>query len=169
MASMLVTLDTSHFETSPLNCFDPRTRLPFASTNNQLMSVTADTSHDPIGPCGASEQSSGSCWHSPMAVWSSAFDCGAHPVVVYYYAVFEMELGLGLGLDVTVSLEDRREAWIRVRSVLGCKALGVLVALGVSVTAGGFWQWIYWSLQWMSRGACSRSGGFTRSGWGVRV
>ena len=47
------------------------------------MSVTVDTSQDPIGPCGPLEQSADSFRHSTMAAWSSALDLGAHPVVGY--------------------------------------------------------------------------------------
>ena len=45
------------------------------------MSVTDETSHDPIVPCGALEQSVDSLRHSTMAAWSSAVDFGAHSVV----------------------------------------------------------------------------------------
>merc|ERR1719201_2227563 len=47
--SILVTLDTSHLERSPLNVFAPSIVFPNSSTNNALMSVTAETSQDPIG------------------------------------------------------------------------------------------------------------------------
>ena len=43
---MSVILDTSHFEISPLN--------DAALENKRLVSVTRDTSHSPIGPCGLS-------------------------------------------------------------------------------------------------------------------
>ena len=49
--------------------------------NNLLMSVTADTSQDPIGPCGPLEQSEDSCRHSAMAALSPVLDFGAHPLV----------------------------------------------------------------------------------------
>ena len=48
MADILVTLDTFHVERSPLN--DDKER------NMPPMSVTAETSQDPIGPCGPFEQ-----------------------------------------------------------------------------------------------------------------
>ena len=70
---MLLTLDTSHFEMSPLNdvaernipymflAFDtshfeisPRNNV--ALENMLLISVTLDTSHLPIAPCGPFEQ-----------------------------------------------------------------------------------------------------------------
>ena len=65
---------------SPVNLFAPGTRL----YNNLLMSVTADTSQDPTGPCGPLEQSEDSCRHSAMAALSPALDFGAHPVAGYY-------------------------------------------------------------------------------------
>ena len=65
---MLVTLDTSHLEISPVNRFAPRT---VSRLNNMLMSVTAEISQVPIGPCGPSEQSVDSCCrHFLMAAWS---------------------------------------------------------------------------------------------------
>ena len=49
------------------------------------MSVTADTSHDPIGPCGLLKQSVGDSFrHSKVADWSSALFFGAHPVLGFY-------------------------------------------------------------------------------------
>merc|ERR1719472_802609 len=57
MARMNFTLDTSHFERSPLNLFAPGIGCLVLLTNNQLMSGTAETSQDPIGPCGPLEQS----------------------------------------------------------------------------------------------------------------
>ena len=85
MLAMLIILDTSHFERSPLNLSAPGTGFCFASTNNQLMSVTAETFQDPIGPCGPLEQSvGGSFRHSAMAALNSAVDFGAHAVARYY-------------------------------------------------------------------------------------
>ena len=78
MRYMLVTLDTSHVEMSLLNLFAPGTNL---SLKKWLISVTAETSQDPMGPCGLLEQSDR---HSLMAVWISSLDFGAHPMVVYY-------------------------------------------------------------------------------------
>ena len=106
ISAMLVTLDTSHFETSPLNCFDPRTRLPFASTNNQLMSVTAETSQDQIGLRRPWEQSVDNCRHFSMAAWSSAPDLGAHPVVGYTGGTW-LGSGRGIGVGVKVSARVR--------------------------------------------------------------
>ena len=79
---MSVTLDTSHRERSPLNLFAPGTGLYFASWNAQLISVTYETSHHPIGPCGLSELSVDS--FSTMAARSCAVDLGAHAVAGYY-------------------------------------------------------------------------------------
>ena len=74
---MLVTLDTSHFEMSPLN--------DFAEANMSNMSATPETSHDPIGPCEPLEQSESPPFrHALMAVWSCAFDFGAKPVALCY-------------------------------------------------------------------------------------
>ena len=78
MLHALVIFDTSHLEMSPLNLFAPGTE----SSLNNWMSTTADTSHDPIGPCGPLEQSVDSRRHSAIAAWSSALDFGAHPAVV---------------------------------------------------------------------------------------
>ena len=75
MPHMLVTLDTSQSEMSPVNFFPPVTLSRF---NNWLISVTSDTSQDPIGPCGPLEQSVDSCRHSLIATWSFALDFGAH-------------------------------------------------------------------------------------------
>ena len=85
MAFMLVTLDTSHFERSPLNNdAEEPARVP----NDELMSVTADTSQDPIGPYRPLEQSVGeSLRHSAMAALISSLEFGAQPVVRYPYKV----------------------------------------------------------------------------------
>ena len=80
MASMLVALDTFHVDMLPLNLFAPITKSPL---NNWYISITAETSQDPIGPCGPLEQSLDSCRHPLMAAWSSALDFAAHPVVEY--------------------------------------------------------------------------------------
>ena len=47
--------------------------------------VTAETSQDPIGPCGPLEQSEDSLRHSAMATWISDLDCGAHPVAGCFF------------------------------------------------------------------------------------
>ena len=78
MVHMVVTLDTSHLEMSPLNDDASNSR---HISNKLFMSATAETSQDPIGPCGPSEQSkAGSFRHCSMAASSSALDFGAHPV-----------------------------------------------------------------------------------------
>ena len=83
MPIMLVVLDTSHLERSPLNLSAPGTRSLLASKNNWCISVTAETSQDPIGPCGPLEQSKSDAFrHSTMAAWSSTFDFGAQALVV---------------------------------------------------------------------------------------
>ena len=82
MLCISVTLDTSHLERSPLN--DDAVGTLYVS-NKLFISVTRDTSHDPIGPCGPLEQSLGGGWrHCLMATSSSALDFGVHPMVVYY-------------------------------------------------------------------------------------
>ena len=54
MLAMVVTLDTSHLEMSPVNLSASGTT---SSLNKLLISVTADTSQELIGPCGPLEQS----------------------------------------------------------------------------------------------------------------
>ena len=65
---MVVTLDTSHREMSPLK--------EFSLANKWIISVTSDTSHSAIGPCGPSEQSpSGDISrHSSTASLSSSLE-----------------------------------------------------------------------------------------------
>ena len=72
MKFVSVALDTSHFEMSALN--------PLEFKNIPLMSVTRDTSHSPMGPCGPVEQSpfEDSLKHSSTALWSSVVVCGAN-------------------------------------------------------------------------------------------
>ena len=81
MNAMVLTLDTSHSEMSPVNLFDAGTA---SALNNQLISVTADTFHDPIAPCGPLEQSVDTFRHSLMAAWSSAFGANAMVEECYY-------------------------------------------------------------------------------------
>ena len=90
---MSVTLDTSHLEMSPVN--------DDAREKNRCMSVTPETSQDPIGPCGPLEQSVDSLRHFVVAVWSSAFDFGVHPVGRHYYRV----LKVGHNLKVRVKIK----------------------------------------------------------------
>ena len=84
---MSVTLDTSHFEMSPLN--------ENARWNVDCMLVTAETFQDPIGPCGPLEQSLDSCRHSLMAARSCAFDFETQPAVGHYYSVTRPKVSLG--------------------------------------------------------------------------
>merc|ERR1719182_554544 len=84
---MSVTLDTSQFERSPLNLSAPGRASEFASTNNPLMSVTAETFQDPIGPCGPLEQSVDSWRHWPMAARSSLLDLSVGLLVVVVVVV----------------------------------------------------------------------------------
>ena len=83
----MATLDTSQLEMSPVNSFALGTGLRFASKKSQLMSVTVETSQDPIGPCGPLEQRVDSFKHAVMAAWNSALDAGAHAVVEYIFRV----------------------------------------------------------------------------------
>ena len=72
---MLVTADTSHADRSCLkDC---------ALLNIKLISVTADTSHDPIGPCGPAEQlpTGDNLMHASTASWSSVLFRGANAAV----------------------------------------------------------------------------------------
>ena len=73
MYAMSVTLETSHFEISPLNLS--------ASENNCRVLGTLDTSQDPIGPCKLLEQSVDTLVHSITAVWSCALSFGANPAI----------------------------------------------------------------------------------------
>ena len=71
---MLVTADTSHADKSWLK--------ECALSNISYMLVTADTSHDPIGPFGPAEQlpTGDSLMHAPTAPWSSVLLRGANAV-----------------------------------------------------------------------------------------
>ena len=89
---MLVTVDTSQFDISPLNSSVPGRRLLFASKNNRLISVTAGTCQDPIGPSGPLEQSVDNCRHCLMAFWSSALACGAQPMRGIGRKIFSVRL-----------------------------------------------------------------------------
>ena len=108
MPCMSVTLNTCHLEISPVNLFAPRTRLSFSSKNNQLMSLTGDTSQDPISPCGPFEHSDDSCRHSTMAAWSFALDFGAHAVVGHF-------TGYTVGVSGRVRIILRFRVRVRVR------------------------------------------------------
>ena len=89
------------------------------SKNSLRMSGTADTSQDPIGPCGPLEQSVGdSCRHSTMADWSSVLDFGAHAVAVYYYRGHALMVRMGVRIMISVRgrLEGTGTVWVRVQS-----------------------------------------------------
>ena len=96
MSRMSVTLVTSHLEMSPLNV-DAGANKPavLVTMNNWLMSLIANTSHDPIGPCGPFKQSLHSFRHNLMWAWSSGFDSGAHPAVIHIYASDAVEAVTG--------------------------------------------------------------------------
>merc|ERR1719201_1453892 len=72
-----VTLDTSQLDMSPLNSLALLMRFIFLSMNSAVMSVTPETSQDPIRPWGPFLQERDRSRHSAMAAWSSALDCGA--------------------------------------------------------------------------------------------
>ena len=86
MRTMVITLDTSHLEMSPVNSVAPEIATKCLFKKNQLISITAETSQDPIGPSRLLEQSADFCRHSLMAAWSSSFDFGFQPVVRYDYS-----------------------------------------------------------------------------------
>ena len=106
MALMSVTLDTFHFERSPLNLSAPGTISPVLSMNNPLISVTAETSHAQIGPCGPVEQSVGdSLRHSTMAAWSVSVYLGGHSVFGYYWVSHDC-LGQGVRVKVKATIDS---------------------------------------------------------------
>ena len=106
---MFFTLETSHFETSPLNDF-ARENMPFmlvtrdtshlemsplkdvARENIRLMSVTRDTSHSPIGPCGPLEPwpCGDSLRYASTAFLSCALDCGENTGVVAHTGLLKL-------------------------------------------------------------------------------
>ena len=75
-----------------------------------MLSVTAETSHDPIGPCGPLEQLVDSLMHSIMAAWSSGLDFfGAHAVVGRCYS------GYMVAARVIVRMVIRVTIWVTIR------------------------------------------------------
>ena len=90
---MLVTLDTSHFEMSPL-----KVRL---ESKIVVISVTDDTSQFPIGPCGLLEQSpGGDCLrHAPMALLSCTLDCGTNAGFAGGAEQWDSVLIIGMNLE----------------------------------------------------------------------
>ena len=72
MYAMVVAFDTSHLERSPLNLSET-----FCASNKFFISVTVETSQDPIGPFEPLVQSKSDAFRHPaMAYWSSALDLG---------------------------------------------------------------------------------------------
>ena len=73
---MLVTLDTSHLEMSPL-------KEDVVPLKIDAMLVTLDTFHSPIGPVEPLEQlpCGDSLRHATTAILSSALDCGENAAV----------------------------------------------------------------------------------------
>ena len=59
VAHMFFTLDTSHLEMSPLNDDAAAVRGDSHLSNNFFILITAETFHNPIGPCGPLRQSVG--------------------------------------------------------------------------------------------------------------
>ena len=76
---MLVTPDTSHLEMSKLN---DGGALMDQVANKLFISVTAETSQEPIGPCKPLEQSVVSIRHSRIVAWRSVLDFGGHSLSV---------------------------------------------------------------------------------------
>ena len=72
-----------------------------------MLSVTAETSHDPIGPCGLLEQSVDSLTHSAMASWSSDLEFGAHPVVGRYYSGYIVAARVIVRMVIRASMRFR--------------------------------------------------------------
>ena len=94
MPNMSVTFDTSHLEMSTLS------EVGTPSKNNQFISVTAETSQDPIGPCRPLEQSEDSCRHSLMAAWRPGLDFGVHSVVRCYCRGDTVGVSVGIMIRV---------------------------------------------------------------------
>ena len=105
---MVVTLDTSHVEISPVNLFAPGTE---SQLSNQLISVTAETFHDLISPCGPLEQSADSFRHSLRATWSSVFDFGVHPVLACYCRDHTVGFRVRVRIMITVSVRGIRSGY----------------------------------------------------------
>ena len=112
MKPMSVTFDTSHLEIPPGIVF----ALVIESKNNQLISVTAETCHDSVGPCGPLEQSLPSFRHSTMAAWSSALDFGAQPAVG--------TIGVRKRITIMIRIRVRARVTAGLRSSLRYKVAG---------------------------------------------
>ena len=76
-----------------------------------MLSATAETSHDPIGPCGPLEQSLDSLTHSAMASWSSDLDFGAHAVVGRCYSGYMVEARVIVRMMIRVGMRFRLATW----------------------------------------------------------
>merc|ERR1719201_2903730 len=105
---MLVTLATSQLEMSPLNLSAPGMSFQ-PGVNKLLISVTPETTQDPIGPGGPLVQpKSDACMHATTAARSSVFALGANTlgvVVVVVHIIFPDEPenmpDLPLAVDLT--------------------------------------------------------------------
>ena len=100
--------------------------------NNWLISVIAETSQAPIGPCGPLEQSVGSCRHSFMAAWSSALDFGAHPVAGIVFGVARLRVRVIITVSVRVQSGGytRRSYTVEVRA-----RVQIMISVGARLRA----------------------------------
>ena len=127
-------LDTCHLERSPLNSFAPGTGLYFSfapgtgsyfvSKNNRLISVTAETFQDPIGPCGPLEQLVDSARHPLMALRSSSQDhtvvgcCNSdHMIIISARLRIKLRAYLTISMDVRVMVSSRGSNKVSVRGL----------------------------------------------------
>ena len=101
----------------------------FASWNSWFISVTAERSHDPIGPCGPLEQSVDIFRHSAMAAWSSSLDFGAQPVVRGHKRVYTIPVRARVGImcagRIRVMVRVRNSVSDRVRGLADMGGLGL--------------------------------------------
>ena len=81
--------------------------------NKPSISVTPETSQDPIGPCGPLEQSGESSRHSLIAAWSFALDLGTHPVTSYYTVGFRVDARIMVTFRSWVEVSVRRRVALR--------------------------------------------------------
>ena len=72
-----------------------------------MLSATAETSHEPIGPWGPLEQLDDSLRHSTMAAWSSPLDCGVQAVVGCYYSGYMVAARVRVRMMIRVSIRCR--------------------------------------------------------------
>ena len=92
-----------------------------------MLSATAETSHDPIGPCGPLEQSEDSLRHSTMASWSSNLDFGSHPVMGRYYSGYTLAARMIVRM-MRVSIGFRLRNGVLSKRLRG--------GIGISLTSG---------------------------------